>query len=99
MGINFCLLLQSIRSCPKNIRLNCSVFQLAAFKNKKVILEDIYEEISNVVDIDTFEKFYDHSTAKPYGSLIIDTTGSEKRFLSNLDSELFIDNKISANNK
>ena len=98
MGINFCLLLQSIRSCPKNIRLNCSVFQLASFKNKKTILEDIYEEVSNVVDIDTFEKLYDHSTAKPYGSLIIDTTNG-KRFLSNLDSELFIDNKISANNK
>ncbi len=37
-------------------------------------------------------------TKKPYGSLIIDTTNG-KRFLSNLDSELFIGNKISANNK
>jgi hypothetical protein len=98
MGICFSVLVQSIRAVPKNIRLNCSVFQLAAFKNKKVILEDIYEEVSNVVDIDTFEKLYDHSTAKPYGSLIIDTTNG-KRFLSNFDSELFIDNKISANNK
>jgi len=99
MGICFAVLVQSIRAVPKNIRLNCSVFQLAAFKNKKVILEDIYEEVSNVVDIQTFEKFYDHCCAKPYGSLIIDTTGNKKRFLSNLDSELFIDNKISANNK
>ena len=111
MAINFALLLQSIRSCPKNIRLNCSVFQLAAFKNKKVILEDIYEEVSNVVDLDTFTQYYEHSTSKPYGSLIIDTT-NVKRFLSNLDCELFIDtphssslgggtpkNKISANNK
>jgi hypothetical protein len=89
MGINFCLLLQSIRSCPKNIRLNCSVFQLAAFKNKKVILEDIYEEVSNVIGIDQFEELYDHATAKPYGSLIIDTSNG-KRFLSNFDSELFI---------
>lgn len=99
MGINFCLLLQSIRSCPKNIRLNCSVFQLAAFKNKKVILEDIYEEVSNVIGIDQFEELYDHATAKPYGSLIIDTTNG-KRFLSNLDSELFFENKkILPNNK
>ena len=98
MGICFALLVQSIKAVPKNIRLNCSVFQLAAFKNKKTILEDIYEEVSNVVDIQTFEKLYDHSTAKPYGSLIIDTTNG-KRFLGNLDSELFIDNKISANNK
>lgn len=98
MGICFALLVQSIKAVPKNIRLNCSVFQLAAFKNKKVILEDIYEEVSNVIDIDQFEQLYDHATAKPYGSLIIDTTNG-KRFLSNLDSELFIENKILPNNK
>jgi hypothetical protein len=98
MGICFALLSQSIRSIPKNIRLNCSVFQLASFKNKKVILEDIYDEVSNVVDLDTFSKYYEHSTSKPYGSLIIDTTNG-KRFLSNFDSELFIENKTSANNK
>lgn len=89
MGICFALLVQSVKAVPKNIRLNCSVFQLASFKNKKVILEDIYEEVSNVVDLDTFEKLYDHCCDKPYGSLIIDTTNG-KRFLSNLDSELFI---------
>lgn len=99
MGICFALLVQSIKAVPKNIRLNCSVFQLATFKNKSVILQDIYEEISNVVDIDTFEKLYDHATAKPYGSLIIDATNG-KRFLSNFDSELYFeDKKISANNK
>ena len=94
MGVCFALLVQSIKAVPKNIRLNCSVFQLASFKNKKVILEDIYEEVSNVIGIDQFEELYDHATKKPYGSLIIDTTGSEKRFLSNLDSELFLQNKI-----
>jgi len=87
IGVCFALLVQSIRSVPKNIRLNCSVFQLAIFKNKKMILEDIYEEISNVIGIDDFEVLYDHATAKPYGSLIIDTTNG-KRFLSNLDFEL-----------
>ena len=98
MGVCFALLVQSIKAVPKNIRLNCSVFQLASFKNKKVILEDIYDEVSNVIGIDQFEELYDHATKKPYGSLIIDTTNG-KRFLSNLDSELFIGNKISANNK
>jgi hypothetical protein len=87
IGVCFALLVQSIRSVPKNIRLNCSVFQLATFKNKRMILEDIYEEISNVLGIDEFEELYDHATAKPYGSLIIDTTNG-KRFLSNLDFEL-----------
>jgi hypothetical protein len=90
MGISFALLVQSIKAVPKNIRINCSVFQLATFKNKKIILDDIYDEVSNVIDINSFEKLYDYATAKPYGSLIIDTTQG-KRFLSNLDSELSID--------
>ena len=85
MGICFAVLVQSIRAVPKNIRLNCSVFQLAAFKNKKVILEDIYEEVSNVIKLNDFEALYDHATDKPFGS--IDTTNG-KRFLSNLDTEL-----------
>jgi hypothetical protein len=87
IGVCFALLVQSIRSVPKNIRLNCSVFQLATFKNKRMVLDDIYEEISNVLGIDDFEELYDHATAKPYGSLIIDTTNG-KRFLSNFDYEL-----------
>jgi len=93
-GVCFALLVQSIKAVPKNIRLNCSVFQLAAFKNKKIILSDIYEEVSNVINLEQFEQLYDYATSKPYGSLIIDTTNG-KRFLSNLDSELFFDkNKI-----
>lgn len=99
ISVCFMLLVQSIKAVPKNIRLNCSVFQLASFKNKKVILEDIYEEVSNVIGIDQFEELYDHATAKPYGSLIIDTTNG-KRFLSNLESELYFQDKnILPNNK
>jgi len=96
IGVNFAVLVQSIRAVPKTIRMNCSIFQLAAFKNKKIILNDIYEEVSNVIGIDEFEMLYDHATNKKFGSLIIDTTNS-KRFLSNLDFELFFDNKIKSN--
>ena len=74
---------------PK-VNIIISVFHLCSFKSKKVILEDMYEEVSNVIGLEDFEKLYDHATSKPYGSLIIDTTGSKKRFLNNLDSELFL---------
>jgi hypothetical protein len=90
IGVSFAVLVQSARAVPKSIRLNCSVFHLCSFKSKKVILEDMYEEVSNVIGLEDFEKLYDHATSKPYGSLIIDTTGSKKRFLNNLDSELFL---------
>ena len=54
-----------------------------------MILEDIYEEISNVCSIEKFEKLYDYSTddSKKYGSMIIDTTNG-KRFLSSWDTQL-----------
>jgi len=94
MQIVFCVLVQSIRAVPKTIRMNCSVFQLAKFGSKKVVLNDIYEEVSNVTTIEKFEELYDFATSKKYGSLIIDTTNG-KRFLSNFNSELFItDDKI-----
>ena len=91
LGINFAILVQSVKSVPKNIRMNCSVFQLATFKNKKVVLEDMYEEISNVLTLEEFEKLYDHATDKQYGCLFLDLTNG-KRFYQSLDNELFIKN-------
>jgi len=91
MQICFAVLVQSICAVPKSIRMNCSVFQLAKFGSKKVVLQDKYEEVSNIITVEKFEILYDFATANKYGSLIIYTTHGEKRFLSNLDSELFID--------
>ena len=90
MQIVFCVLVQSIRAVPKTIRMNCSVFQLAKFGSKKVVLQDIYEEVSNIITVEKFEQLYDHATSFKYGSLIIDTTHGDKRFLSNFNSELFV---------
>ena len=90
-GVCFAILAQSIKSVPKNIRLNCSLFFLGKFQSKKVILEDVYEEISNVCTIEQFEELYTYATDKPYGALIIDTTHKGKRFLSNFDTELFME--------
>lgn len=90
LGICFAMLVQSLKSVPKNIRLNCSVFFLGKFANKKMILEDLYEEVSNVLKIEEFDELYSHATEEKYGSLIIDSTGSGKRFLKNWDVELVI---------
>lgn len=96
LGICFAILSQSLKSIPKNIRLNSSVFFLGKFQNKKMVLEDIYEEISNVCKIEEFEELYTHATDKPFGALIIDTTNG-KRFLSNFDTELFLDKEKNIN--
>lgn len=87
-GIVFAILAQSVKSVPKNIRLNCNLFFIGKFASKKVVLEDMYEEVSNVLTDEQFAELYDYATAENYGSLIIDNSGKEKRFLKGLESEL-----------
>ena len=89
-GISFAILAQSVRSIPKNIRLNCNVFFIGKFASKKVVLEDLYEEVSNVLTLEEFEELYDKATEEQYGSLIIDCSHKDKRFLCGLDTELII---------
>ena len=48
-GIFLAILAQSVKSIPKNIRLNCTVFFIGKFASNKVVLEDLYEEVSNVL--------------------------------------------------
>jgi hypothetical protein len=62
-GISFAILAQSVRSIPKNIRLNCNVFFVGKFASKKVVLEDLYEEVSNVLTLEEFEELYDKAIA------------------------------------
>jgi len=92
-GITFAILAQSVKSIPKNIRLNCNLFFLGKFASKKVVLEDMYEEISNILTQEQFEEIYDKATEDQYGSLIIDNTGKTKRFLKGLDSLLVYNEK------
>jgi hypothetical protein len=64
-----------------------------------VVLEDMYEEISNVLTIEEFEKIYDYATdGEKYGMLVMDCSGDTKRFYKSYDSELFLVQKKSNNN-
>jgi hypothetical protein len=86
-----CILVQSIKSVPKSIRLNCNLFYLGKFSNKTSILKDLYEEVSSVMTEKEFENVYDKAiNESEHGALIIDLTGNKKRFYSSLDKELII---------
>ena len=91
LGICFCILLQSCKGIAKTIRLNSSVYHLGKFANKNMVLDSIYEECSNVLTLEEFEKLYTHATEERYGSLIIDCSGGTKRFLKGLSTELILD--------
>lgn len=88
---SFFILVQSIKSVPKDMRLNCNLFYLGKFSNKKAILNDLYEEVSSVLTENEFESLYDKAiNDNPHGALIIDLTGSKKRFYNNLEKELLL---------
>jgi hypothetical protein len=88
---SFFLLVQSMKSIDKSVRLNCNLFFLGKFSNKKAILTDLYEEVSSILTEKEFEKLYDKAiNDNPYGSLIVDLTSSKKRFYNNLEKELII---------
>jgi hypothetical protein len=88
---SFFLLVQSMKSIDKSVRLNCNLFFLGKFSNKKAILTDLYEEVGSILTEKEFEKLYDKAiNDNPHGALIIDLTGSKKRFYNNLEKELII---------
>ena len=89
-GITFCILVQNLRSVPKGIRLNCNVIQLCKFQNQTIILNDLYEEVSNAVTQEDFYNLYMYCLATQYGSLIIDMSDKEKKFSCNFGTRLSI---------
>ena len=55
---------------------------------KKIVLQDMYMEVSNVLTEEQFEELYNQCVDdNQYGSLIIDTTHKERRLLNGLDKE------------
>ena len=91
--ICFIIAIQAMKGLSKNIRNNCSLFYLGKFASKKMILEDMYEEVSNVLTPEEFEELYNIATEDQYGALVIDGTGKSKRFLKGWDVLLEKDTK------
>ena len=87
MRLNIAILAQSLKSVPRTIRMNSSVFVLFRFANTKVIL-DLHEEVSNMLTEQEFEELYKYATSEDHGCLIIDQTQPDKsqRFKLGWDS-------------
>ena len=50
-----------------------------------MILEDMYDEVSNVLTPENFEELYNKATEEQFGALVIDSTGKSKRSLKGWD--------------
>lgn len=90
LSINILIASQSLKSVTKSIRNNTSLFVIYKFANKKIILEDIYEEISSKLKPEEFLKLYEFATDNDHNALVIDLTGNDKllTFRKNFDKSL-----------
>ena len=69
---------QNLKAIPKSIRNNTSLFVLYRFANKKVVLEDLYQEVSGMFNPQQFEEVYDFATKGDHDAFVMDFTGGEK---------------------
>ena len=88
LGVNLVFTSQNPKSIPNIIRNNIDVYVLYKFANVKMVIDKIYEEVSNVLTESQFEEMYKHATSEPYNALVIDThpkTERDKRFKKNFN--------------
>lgn len=57
-----------------------------------MVLDDIYEEVSNALTEDEFLELYLHCIDEEFAALVLDLSGKKKRFLKGWNKELFIKN-------
>jgi hypothetical protein len=77
---------QNPKSIPNIIKNNIDVYVLYKFTNVKIVIENIYEEVSSVLTESQFEELYKHATSEPYNALVIDNhlkMDRDKRFKKN----------------
>jgi hypothetical protein len=90
LGVNMLIATQNLKAIPKSIRTNTSLFILFRFASSRIILEDLYEEVSGTLSVSQFEQLYQHATcASDHDFLGIDFTApKDKRFKRNFRTVL-----------
>ena len=96
LGVNIMICTQNLKAIPKSIRTNTSLFVLFKFASSRIILEDLYEEVSSTLTSAEFEALYKHATGRDaHDSLVIDFTGpKEKRFRRNFGTVLMMSKDV-----
>lgn len=69
---------QSIKSVPKTIRTNTSLFILFKYANKDIILKDFYEEVSNLCTEEQFLELFEYATNERHDFLCLNFTQPKK---------------------
>ena len=87
MGINILMMTQNLKSVPKSIRSNTSLFVIFKFASKRIIVDDLYEELSNCVTLENFEKLIDFATVDEHDCLVIDFLNQKLKDLKRIGAQ------------
>ncbi len=80
---------QNLKAIPKSIRTNTSLFVIFKFASKRVVCEDLYEEVSAIMTMEKFEEVYEHATRDEHDALVLDfSQPKEERIKRNFTSVL-----------
>ena len=83
---------QNLKAVNKSIRINTQVWMLFRTKSMKVLMDDIYPEVSNILTEDEFLEIYERGTQNENDFLCIDEKDKkENRFKRNFDVILKIE--------
>lgn len=94
-SINIFIAAQNLKSVNKAIRGNTELFMLFKFCSMRIILDDLYEEISGMVTQEQFIELYTHATEDDHDCLVIDKKAEKgKQFKKNLDVVLSFNNEM-----
>jgi hypothetical protein len=91
--INLIFTAQQQKYIPPIIRSNLDLIQM--FKTASIkVLENLYEEVSNILTFEEFEQLFKYCIEQPYGSLIINNhQDAKRRFWLNWEKALTINGK------
>ena len=93
LGINLIFTSQIPKRLNNIIRNNVDIWAIYKFSNIKMIIEKVYDEVSNILTEQQFEEAYKHATTEPHDCLVIDThpdSSIDKRLKRNFDTVLIV---------
>ena len=91
IGINVILASQNLKSIPKIIRNNVDIWVLFKCKNEKVLIDDLYPEISALYTIDEFLMYYNYATsASDHDALVYDCKEPKKEDRMKLNFDVIL---------
>ena len=88
-GVNVIIAAQNLKSINKSIRANTDVWILFRFKSEKIILDDLYPEISGILSPEEFLSLYHYATTNDNDAFVIDGKADKQNmFKLNFDTIL-----------